>query len=518
MSSINIDEIMKTNPTWKLLSRDKLNKTLKKQGIIFCKADIDRYFESSELLQVFKKPPTSKHDSFRINAEPDSYQIDVVLMAQWPKAKNDNIDRFLLLVDILSRRAFVELLPSNQMVDVIKAYEVFLKRVPRRPAMLSGDDFFSQKTFVDMNAARHIRVITCVAKNVHAQHKGNRLGIIDRCVRTIKVLLQKKMVDSNDSKWTAYLSDIVDLYNTTVHSSLDGKSPIEAYDDIDFLSDMYVRNLEHNIRVREVVNKGFESGMSVRILNDKLMFQKEGESYSRDVYTIVESFGNSFKLMTTEGHMLDRAYMARDLLAVKADRVTNRIDDFTATRELQVHYVAKKITGKRVGCSIDYEKAVSFADGALNASGSTYDIAKDVKNRTDRRAAPSKDIDVRRPLLPEPWDWIPEMIEPGNFVVLLSTNLSEDHSESMLNVPDVSDPTKRVLIMQVDEFDEKEYRIDGHFVCNREKVLDTISFDIVKSNVSVYLPSDRNILAIYDDDTLELSKENIEEIKAYMSM
>ena len=77
-----------------------------------------------------------------------------------------------------------------------------------------------------MNKELYIDVYTDVAKEDHiVKGKGEKLGIEDRCIRTIKKYIQKYMLVHDDFKWTGYLDKIIELYNDTPNQGIDNHTP-----------------------------------------------------------------------------------------------------------------------------------------------------------------------------------------------------------------------------------------------------------------------------------------------------
>ena len=55
--------------------------------------------------------------------------------------------------------------------------------------------FFNNEEFLEFNKEMYIEVYTDVAKEDHiVKGKGDKLGIVDRCIRTIKKYIQKYML------------------------------------------------------------------------------------------------------------------------------------------------------------------------------------------------------------------------------------------------------------------------------------------------------------------------------------
>lgn len=107
-----------------------------------------------------------------------------------PLVRNANIgkEKFLIVVDILSRKVFAYVLASGTMKDVLVAYKDFLKDCGFIPMAVSGDAFFDHNEFKDLNESKNTKVYTSVSKDTHmnGKYKGNKLGIVDSAVKTIK--------------------------------------------------------------------------------------------------------------------------------------------------------------------------------------------------------------------------------------------------------------------------------------------------------------------------------------------
>jgi hypothetical protein len=128
-----LEKILKENPNYQLLGKSKLKKELEYEGIT--KEDIDTYFNPKELNHIYSKPKTYK--SLKITAPPYSFQLDVALLPTYKK-QNGGQDKFLILVDILSRKAFAYPLKSGKMNDVLNAYEQFLIDVDEQVNSVAG--------------------------------------------------------------------------------------------------------------------------------------------------------------------------------------------------------------------------------------------------------------------------------------------------------------------------------------------------------------------------------------------
>ena len=204
-----MEEILKQNPSLKLLGKTKLKQKL--EGLGITNKEIDEYFNPKELNQIYALP--KKYKPLKITAPPFSFQMDVALLPAY-KNQNKGKDQFLILVDILSRKAFAYVLKSGKMKHVIAAYEDFIKERGCEVNSVAGDNFFNNAEFLNLNKELYIEVYTDVAKEDHiVKGRGDELGIVDRCIRTIKKYIQKYMHIHHDFRWTKYLDEIIDLYN-----------------------------------------------------------------------------------------------------------------------------------------------------------------------------------------------------------------------------------------------------------------------------------------------------------------
>ena len=120
-----MEEIFERNPTWRVLGKRKLKALFKTHNIKINAKQVDDYYARHAAHQVFLKPPKTSQQ-FKITAPPYSYQIDVVVLPQYKK-QNGGVDRFLLLVEVLSKKAYAFILKSNKCMTSSHAMNSFYK-------------------------------------------------------------------------------------------------------------------------------------------------------------------------------------------------------------------------------------------------------------------------------------------------------------------------------------------------------------------------------------------------------
>ncbi len=112
----------------------------------------------------------------------------------------------------------------------LEAHKEFISEVGHINSV-EGDNQFSFKAFVDYNNEKNITIDTSAARDDHITH-GNKLGIIDRLVRTLKEMIGKyRTVISKQGSLYDIIDKVITTYNIQVHRSLK-MSPKEMYDDI----------------------------------------------------------------------------------------------------------------------------------------------------------------------------------------------------------------------------------------------------------------------------------------------
>lgn len=310
-----LEELVENRPHLKLLSKAKLYERVKDHGIT--RQEVNAFLSSKEITQVYARPKyTSKSDRLKITAPPYSFQIDVAILPAY-KSSNKGIDKFFIAVDILSRKAFAYPLKKGSMSAVLKAYEQFLIDAGEPLNSVAGDAFFDNEAFLTMNQELGINVYTDVAKDDHITRMGDKLGIVDRCIRTLKQLIQKYMLAHETTRWTHFLPTILELYNSTPHTGIKNMSPDEVYDDYDYMMGLYKGQSAHNERANSKIK--IKHGDRVRAMVGKGIFEKEKAKFSIEVYTVVRQEGYRFVLEDDNGHEVKRRYRPSELLVINKE-------------------------------------------------------------------------------------------------------------------------------------------------------------------------------------------------------
>jgi hypothetical protein len=329
-----LKEVLKKNPAYAILGKTKLKQITAKFDIP--KKVIDEYFSGKELHQIYTK--VKKKDGYKINAPPYSYQIDIILIPSY-KSQNKGIDKLLLIIEILSRKLYAYPIKTGTMADVLKAYSKFYEDVKHNIISVSGDDFFNNKAFLKFNEEHHINTHTDIAKSEHLTKQGNKLGIIDRSVRTLKSYIQKYMLENDTVKWIKFLPTIIDLYNDSPHKALQNRTPNEAYNDEDYLYEKYAKQQLYNYNLSQ--NIDLKPGDIVRALVGKNAFEKEKAKYSTELYTIQAKDRNRFILVDENDEPIKRRYRPSEIM--KISNVSERLKGSKKTTAEKKHKKTLKL-------------------------------------------------------------------------------------------------------------------------------------------------------------------------------
>ena len=243
--------------------------------------DIQEYIKNQEVNQI--NTTVNKTYQYKITAPPHTFQVDIF----WWK-KSDTLIPILLFVDILSRKAWAYVLTKSKKekrAEVsVKTIQEFKDEVGLIRA-LEGDNEFSSAAIRKYCEDNDIRLDTSVAKEEHISN-GNKLGIIDRLVRTLRELIEKyyDITGHRTDNIKDIMKTIIDTYNSNSHRSLGNKSPNQVFKDNDDQMARHLNDSLHNQRVYKSVP--FDTGDKVRILEKKERFDKGKQRFSKELYTI----------------------------------------------------------------------------------------------------------------------------------------------------------------------------------------------------------------------------------------
>ena len=276
--------------------------------------EINEFLKNQEINQVNKKP--TKHTNLKITAPPRTFQLDIMYYPVGTSFKN-----ILLIVDIQSRKAWAYVISSTSGENILTAYKKFESEVDIINA-IEGDNQFSFKAFKEYNDEKNIRLDTSIAKDEHITKGGNKLGILDRLVRTLKEMIEKyRSVVSKQTSFPEMIDKIINTYNNQPHRTIKS-TPNEMFDDVSKQNFNNQKDKEFN--KNELKKNNISIGAEARILESKGKLEKGSQKYSTDLYKLVEREGNRFIVQDSEGDKLRRKLKPSEIQVVK--QLDNKID------------------------------------------------------------------------------------------------------------------------------------------------------------------------------------------------
>lgn len=147
------------------------------------------------------------------------FQIDLAEM-QWLAKKNGGVRYLLCLIDAFTKKAFVATLKTKKGLEVANAFRNIIKTLKKPPKLLQSDEGLE---FYNREFAK-----VCKDYGIHHYHTYNReikAAIVERFILTLKKRIYRQMALVGSQKYVTFLADIVKDYNSTPHSSLNGRTP-----------------------------------------------------------------------------------------------------------------------------------------------------------------------------------------------------------------------------------------------------------------------------------------------------
>lgn len=339
------------DPKSGLLAFDKFRAKVKELHPDIKTKEIKSFYENQEINQLAKKSVAKRTKMYKITGPELSFQMDLMFIpkaiktkeAKKIKAKKEGLFptnlfyTFLLCIDILSRKAYVYSTPNKNEGSIMDAYRHFLadvksdtdsvKDTPNsffrdKPYAIVTDDGFDFKAFNEFNEDMGIIIDAKTAYNDHITG-GDRLGIIDRLVRTVKNVFMKFVYSTKGKQYSVktVMSNIVDNYNDTIHRSLDGLTPDAVFYNKEARMFIFNENLEHNNNIDATLN--FNVGDTVRILNRKEAFSKEKPQFSKELYKVVSHSGYKFYVEDKNKKQLKRGLKPNEIQKVDQALIQN---------------------------------------------------------------------------------------------------------------------------------------------------------------------------------------------------
>ena len=242
------------------------------------KSKARKWIESQDAYSLHK-PFVRKFKRRKVIANfQDQLQADLVDLKHISK-DNDRYRYLLTVIDVFSKRAFVEILRKKDTGAVSQAFEKILDRLGFNPRLLhtdSGTEFVG-KIFQKMLKRRGIKYFSTSDSTI-------KCSIIERFNRSLMTKLYRYFTKQNSYRYLPVLQDIVQSYNNSPHSST-GFAP----DDVSHANKERIWLRMYNSPPSEITakSKQLKLGSFVRIAKRIKTFDKGYKSrWSGEVFRI----------------------------------------------------------------------------------------------------------------------------------------------------------------------------------------------------------------------------------------
>ena len=252
------------------------------------------------------------------------------------KEENDGFAYLLVVVDVLSKHAWVEPLRDKSTRTVTTAFEKIFKRADGRlPLTLQTD---RGKEFVGgalQNVLKRYNIKFRVARNPDV-----KAAVVERLNRTIKERIWRYFTHRNTHRYIDVIQKIVYAYNNTTHSVTKMKpAEVNLYNAADARANLQRSVYQRGRKLRVPKQPKYEVADYVRISRSKGTFAKGFEkNYSEEIFKIVRISKRqgiyTYELEDIDGERIDGFFYNEELALVERSRVDKE-------REFKIERVIK---------------------------------------------------------------------------------------------------------------------------------------------------------------------------------
>ena len=267
-------------------------------------------FNMEDLSEELNKPVINKFERKKIiiNHINEIYSCDLVDMQKYSKV-NRGYKYIFTNIDIFSKYAWAFPLKTKTIKEIKSCFQKIFKE--RKPKYIWSDQesaFFSKemiKFFEDNNV-----------KTYHT-YSNLKSVVVERFNRSLRELMMKKFVKSNNTVWYNILPELIKTYNNRYHRTIKMK-PI----DVNKLNEKHIKNTVYNYDITNKKPK-FKINDIVRIsLKRRQLFDKPTGNikWSKElfkIYKINKSNVITYQLKDTNNEIIKGIFYEKELQLTK---------------------------------------------------------------------------------------------------------------------------------------------------------------------------------------------------------
>lgn len=238
----------------------------------------------------------------------DLFQADLVEMIPYAR-QNRGYKYILVVINCFSKFVYALPLKRKTGADVSNAIEKVLQSV--QPVNIQtdlGKEFYNVE-FQSLMKKYNI--------NHYSSYSNLKSSIVERCNRTLKMLMWKEFSYHGSYKWLSLLPKIVDKYNSSIHSTT-GYRP----KDVNFKNAKRILSTAYsNVKTIDPTKQKFYVGDNVRISKYRTIFDKAYEpNWSSEIFKVIKvrlTNPRTYILEDIKGEIIKGGFYEFELLRAK---------------------------------------------------------------------------------------------------------------------------------------------------------------------------------------------------------
>ena len=233
---------------------------------------------------VMQEKPNLKKGHFAAADINDRWMADLADLTAQPSG---NFQYILVVMNLFSKELWARPLTTKTPAAVTAAFREILqgKEPPSRLDTDMGSEFTGP--FSQLLEEKDIFHVTKHPEDV------NGLAPLDRAIQTLKQAMFRRVVGDKDPDWAANLPQTVEGYNSTIHSSLQGRAPDEVEDDKELQFELRRKNAEvsvHNANLIHARDENLVKMGGFRLKDAKRTFARSFQPrYGDEVHQVVHA-------------------------------------------------------------------------------------------------------------------------------------------------------------------------------------------------------------------------------------
>jgi hypothetical protein len=300
----------------------RLYKLLKQDGHKITTKDIQSFLNKQKEYEMLKVKQTKKKKlqghitaiTYKENAQLDIYDLSKY------ESKNKGYKYMLALIDVFTRKAFIRPMKNKNISDVLLNLKDIFITDDYIPHVITSD---TDKTFMSAEVQKLFQKYDIFHDAIIAGNDHRVLGIIDRLALTLKMIFSKIFIRYEKAVWINHIKNVIEQYNNSPHSSLDGLTPNDATK-LQYQHDVASIN-RSKISNKKVVSL-FKVGDNVRIRLTQGFRKGTEPRYTDNVYQVVSVDGQRVTLNN------NKTYIDSDvIITYTTDTQSNVIEEINKT-------------------------------------------------------------------------------------------------------------------------------------------------------------------------------------------